>query len=78
MRPGIRVIAQGMGIGLIALFKRLIIYCGSGLRVVFRSKLESIVFGCHRAMWFRIVQYATGLVVVLEEEQLHHWCLFHR
>lgn len=42
MRLGIRVIAQGMGIGLIALFKRLIIYCGSGLRVVFRSKLESM------------------------------------
>lgn len=40
MRTGIRVIAQVMGMGLIALLKRAIIHSGSGLCVVFGVKLS--------------------------------------
>ena len=51
---GIRVIAQVMGIGLIALLKRvtihiyiyIYIYSGSGLRAVSARKVECVTFGC--------------------------------
>ena len=42
--------------------KRVTIYSGSGLYVVFGSGDEFAALGCHRAMWFRIGCCAVGLV----------------